>query len=620
MDLNSLCMGCLGSKESFEACPLCGWVEGSAPVSLLHLAPRTVLNKKYLLGKALGQGGFGITYLAWDCNLERKLAIKEFFPRELVSRAPGEGRVDLFSRDLQEQYRYGLEKFLAEAKTLALFESHPSIVAVKDYFEEYNTAYLVMPYLEGLNLFEYLLQKEERLELTQAVQIIMPILDALKVVHQKGLMHRDVSPDNIFITKEGRVILLDFGAARHALGEKAKNVSIILKPGFAPEEQYRLKSEQGPWTDIYAAAATLYRMITGQMVPDALERLNEDLIIRPLLAKAAVSAPFEEVLLKALAVKAKDRFQTVAAFQEALLSATSAPGSVITTASFDDRGLKDESAGPQKGPSGRAAALHFAPQSGSEQEVTVGRDLQNMLVLSAPTVSRFHARLFCQKGQWHVEDLNSTQGTFVNEQRLTGCQKIYKGDYLKFSSEELYFDGQAFYDAAGSLLFSAESFAGAPPAKGAAKKLGANKKGLKIALIGAVLLLFVALFALVQKAGLFSPQTAQPTLGNSEQAVLSEDAASLEEILEGEEVTTQGVISYLGGTYEGQLKNGLPHGLGVLVYEAEQTSAGLVQLAERKYEGQWLNGQMHGEGVMIYPDGTKRTGIWENNHYVGAKK
>ncbi len=202
---------------------------------------------------------------------------------------------------------------------MARFEYHPNIVTIRDFFKENDTAYMVMSYIEGLTLIEYLNRAGGKIPVDKAVQIIMPVTDALREIHEMSIMHRDISPDNIFIDIKGRVVLIDFGAARQEMREKSKSLSVILKAGYAPEEQYRSRGKQGPWTDIYATAATMYRCITGQVIPEAIDRLAEDDLKPPSRLGVVIEQEREDSLLKALAVKAGDRFQTVEEFQVGLM-------------------------------------------------------------------------------------------------------------------------------------------------------------------------------------------------------------------------------------------------------------------------------------------------------------
>lgn len=318
MDHINICPGCFNRNGSQNHCSYCGYEEKGFETSL-YLPPGTLLSDKYLTGKVLGQGGFGITYLGWDLNLDIRLAIKEFFPQGMVSRLPGQSKVVSLGGDGQDQYSYGLERFLNEAKTLASFEHHPNIVTVRDFFKANNTAYMVMSYLEGLTLEQYLIRQGGKIPFPEALSIIMPVLDALIEVHREEIMHRDISPDNIIIGSNGRIVLIDFGAARQELRAKSKSLSVILKAGYAPEEQYRSRGKQGPWTDIYAVGATIYRALTGQVPLEAMDRLVEDDLKPPSQLGVEIDPAREKVLLKSLAVRAIDRYQVTEDFQASIL-------------------------------------------------------------------------------------------------------------------------------------------------------------------------------------------------------------------------------------------------------------------------------------------------------------
>ena len=320
-----VCRGCMKDRNNEIICPVCGWEHGAGPLSKMHLYPGTILQGKYLVGRALGQGGFGVTYLARDLMLDVKLAIKEYMPQDLASRSHGQPEVMVHTESLDHHYHDGLERFLQEAKTLARFEGHPNIVSVRDFFKANGTAYFVMSYIEGITLKDYVKEQGDKIAVDQAVMIMMPVLEALKEVHAAGILHRDISPDNIFMTSKGQVIVIDFGAARQELKDKGRSMSIMMKPGFTPEEQYRSKGQQGPWTDIYALGATMYRSITGQMPPESLDRLSEDELIPPSAMGVSISQTTEAALLKAMAVMGKNRFPTAKAFQEALADGVLAP-------------------------------------------------------------------------------------------------------------------------------------------------------------------------------------------------------------------------------------------------------------------------------------------------------
>ena len=310
----SLCMACMQEKGKEKICPFCG-DDGQEirDVPSIYLPPGFLLNGRYIIGKLLGQGGFGITYIGYDTVLGTRVAVKEYFPSDMASRSAGEKHTVIPFTQTKAEYTKGRERFLEEARTLAKFADHPCIVGVKDCFNSNETAYMVMQYLDGITLKQYLVRKGGVLPAEEALGILMPIMDALRTVHKEGIIHRDVSPDNIFITIGGQVRLIDFGAARQSLGGQ-RSLSILLKPGYAPEEQYRTHGDQGPWTDVYAVTATLYRMVVGTVPPEALERLIEDHLQIP------VNLPIflQEALRKGLAVRPDERFSSIEQLQAAL--------------------------------------------------------------------------------------------------------------------------------------------------------------------------------------------------------------------------------------------------------------------------------------------------------------
>lgn len=319
MLFNDLCMGCMSERKNELVCTKCGWQENASPESPIYLPPRTVLNQKYLVGRVLGQGGFGITYLGWEINLNMKLAIKEYLPYNLATRR-NQTTVTVHTNENKKIFEYGLEKFLEEAKTLAKFDGHPGIVSVKDFFKANGTAYMVMTYLEGITLKDYVAQKGGKLPYYQAIEIMLPVMNTLEDLHNVGILHRDISLENIFITKNRGIKILDFGSARYALSKQSEGILKPLKPGYAPEEQYRDSENQGPWTDVYAVSATIYRIVTGHLPPEALDRLEKDNLKKP--SELGIKIPFyaEAALMKALSVQTSDRFQTIQDFQNALIN------------------------------------------------------------------------------------------------------------------------------------------------------------------------------------------------------------------------------------------------------------------------------------------------------------
>ena len=382
-----------GQQADTARCPYCGFCPSEYQLNSRCLPPDTILAGKYLVGKVLGEGGFGITYMGYDLNMKTRVAIKEYFPVELVTRdttrrsaggggtafggsgsgsaAPsasasggsgafasgvsssggGSDRVISLSGEKSKTYQQGLKKYVDEARNVSQFADIPGIVSVKDFFYENNTAYIVMEYIEGISLKEYLKQKGGKVSEEEALAILRPVLEALEKVHAAGIVHRDISPDNIMLTfmRQGNVEqagssdsapvpasaasatasaavygnisavkLIDFGAARMTSKNDQKSLTIILKHGYAPEEQYRSHGEQGPWTDVYALCAVLYRMLTGKVPEPAMDRLFSDGLKRPEELEARVSPAVSAAVMRGLAVKKEDRIQSVRELMDAL--------------------------------------------------------------------------------------------------------------------------------------------------------------------------------------------------------------------------------------------------------------------------------------------------------------
>ncbi len=323
MNPNTLCMSCMQDDSGNPVCPKCGAPFDLPPKNTLQLKPRTVLRDQYVIGRALGHGGFGVTYLAWDIGLQTRLAVKEYLPNGVAGRASGETKVLPYSQQAQPEFEWGLERFLEEARTLKKFSRFPGVVSVDTIFRDNGTAYLVMEYLDGWTLEEFLKRCGGKITFETTLRVMVPVIDALSAVHADGILHRDISPDNILLTRDGKVKLIDFGAARNALSQKSRMLSIILKEGYAPEEQYRAGGIQGPWTDVYAAAATIYHVITGVRPESALDRLAGSDLRKPSELGIDIDPDGERALMLALSLRAADRFQSMEDFKAALTGSAS---------------------------------------------------------------------------------------------------------------------------------------------------------------------------------------------------------------------------------------------------------------------------------------------------------
>lgn len=313
------CSKCMSEyDDKYDICPFCGTEKDSSQKELYFLNVGTVIQNRYEIGLCCGSGGFGITYRAWDRTLEKSVAIKEYYPVGLVNRVPGERNIIVYSGNRGKEFAKGKERFLEEARNMAQFNTNINIVNVFDFFEENNTAYIVMEYLDGITFKEYLKGIEGPAPIDFSVEVVSAVLNALGEVHKTGILHRDISPDNVFLCRDGKIKLIDFGAARFSSTEEELTRSIILKPGFAPPEQYQSKSKQGPWTDIYAVGAMLYRAITGIVPDESVNRAEEDTLANPNAINSSVNLNLNNSVLRAMALQPELRFKDTKEFLAAL--------------------------------------------------------------------------------------------------------------------------------------------------------------------------------------------------------------------------------------------------------------------------------------------------------------
>lgn len=304
------CPYCMNElKEENGICPQCGKNTDEYQHPAHTLKQGAILNNRYSIGGVIGEGGFGITYIGLDTLLQYRVAIKEFFPNGMVNRnnTVSNDVLSISTESAKELFSKSRDNFLREARTLAKFNNEPGIVAVKDFFEENHTVYIVMEYLDGITLKSYLSQVG-KISPYNTLCLLMPVFKSLKKIHDKKLIHRDISPDNIMLVGED-VKLLDFGAAREFADERS--LSVMLKQGYAPMEQYRRHGVQGAWTDVYAICATMYKCITGEIPPDAPDRVFEDELKMPSEMGIEIEPKFEKVLRHGLAVKPDERIQSI---------------------------------------------------------------------------------------------------------------------------------------------------------------------------------------------------------------------------------------------------------------------------------------------------------------------
>ncbi|MEJ2121958.1 MAG: serine/threonine-protein kinase [Alphaproteobacteria bacterium] len=291
----------------------------------LNALPRGYETHGYRIEDVLGSGGFGITYRARETSIGRTVAVKEYLPAGVALRGKDSATVLPISSDDKPTFEWGLDRFRTEAQTLVPFR-HPNIVKVLRFFEANGTAYMVMDYEEGESL-ECILEREGALDETRIKRFLEPLLEGLAEVHALGFLHRDIKPDNIYLRNDGQPVLLDFGAARQALGVRSHSLTAIVTSGYAPYEQYESDGDQGPWTDIYAMGAVLYTAIGGDVPPESTMRLSayarergDPMIPATTLGHGQYSITFLEAIDGALRILEHDRPQTVHEWQQWLSS------------------------------------------------------------------------------------------------------------------------------------------------------------------------------------------------------------------------------------------------------------------------------------------------------------
>lgn len=323
------CEKCFGEyDESIAAgvCPFCGYIQGEQQDDPRYLPIGSILHDRYIIGGVVGAGGFGITYKAWDNKYNICKAIKEYFQQGVVNRIPGDTDVFVAAPKRQGEFEYGKERLIEEARIVAKFQS-PSIVRVDDFFEENGTSYMVMEFLDYETMEDFLIHQKRPLTEDEAVNIGVRLCEALDEIHHAGVIHRDISPDNIFVGKDGSVKIIDFGSARLSK-EDTDSRLIVLKPGYAPPEQYeKIDPEndlQQAWTDIYALGATLYVAVTGKVPAESTDRkadfdAHTDRVCYPREINQNIPEYLSNTIMTAMAINIHERFQNAAQMKEALL-------------------------------------------------------------------------------------------------------------------------------------------------------------------------------------------------------------------------------------------------------------------------------------------------------------
>lgn len=305
-------------EEKLHICPNCRKSLTAQPVSDRYLKPGTVLQNKFIVGYPIGSGGFGNTYIGWNRLLLRKVAVKEFFPEQYIQRTGDNVTVSLVTENLKPRFKRGLQQFLEEARNVASLQDIKGVVEISNFFEENGTGYIIMEYLDGMDVKTILQNSGGKKDYDWCRRVILTLLHTLRQIHKREVLHRDIAPDNLFVTDEGVIKLIDFGAARHSDVLADMKSEVVLKAGYAPIEQYSRGAPQGPYTDLYAVAALFYRMMTGQKPIPAKERLEHDTLITPSEMGVTLPEQAEMAIMVCLNIQPQYRLQSADEFMEAL--------------------------------------------------------------------------------------------------------------------------------------------------------------------------------------------------------------------------------------------------------------------------------------------------------------
>lgn len=388
------------------------------------LQPGTVIHNRYQIRQELGAGGFGITYEVWDHQENCIVAMKEFMPRDVANRWTGSLKIEP-KPGQQQNYERFQKKFLDEAQLIYQYRNHPNIVEVKHLFRENNTAYYTMEYLEGVDFGKLIKLWGPQVPWDRMEQIISQIISALGAIHESGLVHCDISPDNVCVLKDGTVKLIDFGAAKNYI--KGPSSIIFLKKGFAPPEQYVSDGKLGPWTDIYALAVMIYFAFTGRMPPEAAERLNSDQIVWP--SQMGMSMPndwWENTLKKALELRPENRYQDVKTF-------------------WRDLNGKEKSIVPVLE---CVQGCYQGRWITADHETLFGTDASKCHISFPPRsegISHVHMRVWRNGQVLLAMDMGSSYGTYLNRNLMTPglVYTLAPGDILQIGRWELFKATQA---------------------------------------------------------------------------------------------------------------------------------------------------------------------------------
>ncbi len=416
-DMSVLCPDCFSFHYVNGRCQKCGYTDTAVSDGARTLLPGTFLGNRYVIGRVLGIGGFGITYKAFDNLYHEICAIKEFAPSGMTYRRPGASTLGLARPSEREHFEHGRKRFIDEAQTLKRLQNVPAVVQVKECFQENQTAYFSMEYLDGTNLKKVIRANRGNIAYEDITEIIVQIGTALDIIHKTtGILHRDISPENIFLKNDGGVKLIDFGSARQLTRDERCDFSVEYKHGFAPPEQYTRTGNQGPHTDVYALASTYYYALTGIMIPDAMDRMGHESYVPLCQLRQEIPAKISRAVDRALVLDYRERTKTMGEFIEGITQ-TSAPA-------VPAESLKEKKRRPfLEITAGSHAGVRWNLPVNTQ--VSIGRSVKvsNIVIPGDLSISKEHCRLFYDenKNEFLLTDV-SKNGVYVQNQRLVRDQ------------------------------------------------------------------------------------------------------------------------------------------------------------------------------------------------------
>lgn len=433
-----ICLNCMMEMPGKGLCPHCRKEQPRFQSPQDGLPLGFMLRGRYIIGKGLGTGGFGITYAAYDMAERRRVVVKECFPRGFVARKAGTLIPEPKERGSESDIKKLQDSFLREAQMLYGLGNCRGVAKIYHLFRENTTAYFVMEFLDGMDLRRWI-SSTGRLSWQQLSPYLWQLLDTLEFLHGKGIIHRDIAPDNLFLTSEG-IKLIDFGAARTTL--TGKKLTEIVKPGFAPAEQYT-GGAQGAWTDIYALCATIYCCLTGEKPADSLQRAAGELLVVPSAIVPEILPSVEHVILKGMAVRPADRYQNIAELRNDLRKAagTVTRSESVTQAVPTDNVSKAAAGGRTRAVIGLSGRLE-GKRIDINTSVYVGKDAARCRIVfpaSAVSVGGIHCTIAKGFFGWKIRDENSGFGTWKNRQKLVPLRfyRLKRGDEICLGGREI---------------------------------------------------------------------------------------------------------------------------------------------------------------------------------------